>query len=293
MITKVIKMKPLETKVDFLLTENQYMLIAPVGDIHFGSEGFPTAHFRSHLEWCAERGAMFLGMGEYLDFASWSQRNVLMPLRDETKLQIDEMVRDAADEFLQLAEFTKGRWLGMLEGDHRWIFQNGTSLDQYLCEKFDCDFLGTSALLRLVPNGNYKGHPEADCILYCHHGIGSSRTQGGHLHRVEDLLKITEADIYLMGHTHAQPAAPIDTMTLTPDGKIVSRKKVIARTGSFMRAYIGHEPLSLDEPAYESRGSYVEQKAYVPASLGGMCIGIGVKQVEGSRYYHPTIHYRV
>src|SRR4030042_1804564 len=155
-------------------------------------------------------------MGEYLDFPSQSQRAILGPLRDSIKEDIDKMVRENVEKLADILRPTKGYWVGLIEGDHRWIFQDSTSADQYLCQLLQCDFLGTSSLVRIAMGVNH--HPEADTILYVHHGIGSSRTSGGHLNRVEDLLKIWEADIYLMGHSHAKVASPLDRQYISPDG---------------------------------------------------------------------------
>lgn len=292
MITKVVKLPPHEQQVPFILTANQRMLLCPIGDIHFGAPGFPEDKLREHIEWALARDARFIGMGEFLDFASYSQLMQMKPLRDSTRQLIDEAIQQSADNLLKILASTKGRWLGLLEGDHRWDFQTGRSVDQYLCEYLDADFLGTSALIRVVPNGiKNRG---ADTLLYVHHGISSSRTQGGQLHRVEDLLKFIDADIYLMGHTHGKVAAPVDRLCLSPEGKVYHRTKILARTGGWLRGYVSHEPLSLDESVCESRGSYVEQRALAPSSLGGLCIGIGYELIGGSKkYYRPTIHLSV
>lgn len=298
MIIKKINIQPIEQEVEFILTKNQKIILMPLGDIHYkpGAE-FPTGKLREHIKWGLNRGAWFLGMGEYLDFTSESQRRLLHPLRDSQRAMIDGYVLKMADEIYEILEPSKGRWVGMLEGDHRWEFSSmdlsGQSVDQYLCKLLECDFLGTSTFLRLHSRGSLRGHPEADCLVYAHHGIGSSRTQGGHLHRVEDLLKWVNADIYLMGHSHGKATAPIDRQEISPDGVHYHRTKLIARTGAWLRNYISKKPQPLDHPAGGSRGTYQEQYAYTPAALGGLCIGIGYEQIKGSRYYRPTIHYSV
>lgn len=288
MIYKVYETKRYRQKIPMVLAVNQQLLLMPIGDIHFGSNGFPLERFKTHIEWGMDRGATFIGMGEYLDFTSASQRGIIGQLRDEPRKQMDEKVHQLIDELGEILKPTVGHWIGLIEGDHRWEFRNSISADQYLCQFLGCDFLGTSALVRLkmgIPH-----HPEADTILYVHHGIGSSRTAGGHLHRVEDLLKFIDADIYLMGHSHAKLVSPIDRQHISPDGIHYHRTKVIGRTGAWLLGYLSHEPLGLEEPAFESRGSYVEQKAYVPSSLGGLCIGIGHELIHESSYYRPTIH---
>jgi len=230
-------------------------------------------------------------MGDYLDFTPESQRMIFANMRDSTRAQLDGFVREKADKLAELLEPTKGRWLGMLEGNHRWDFMNGTSVDQYLCDSVDADFLGTMAMVRIIFKDMPQGHPEGYCTICVHHGIGSSRLAGGHLNRVEDLLKWIDADIYLMGHSHAKLGAPIDVMTISPDGVHYHRTKVVARTGAWLMGYASHEPLDLDEPVSESRGSYVEAKAYTPSAMGGLCFGIGFEMIHNSKYYRPTIHF--
>ena len=298
MIIKKINIQPIEQEIEFILAKNQKIILMPLGDIHYAPDAeFPARKLRQHIEWGLKRGAWFLGMGEYLDFTSASQRKLLHPLRDHQKAIIDGFVLKMVQDIYEILEPSKGRWIGMLEGDHRWEFSSldlsGRSADQYLCELLECDFLGTSTFLRLHAKDNLRGHPEADCLVYAHHGIGSSRTQGGHLHRVEDLLKWVNADIYLMGHSHGKVTAPIDRQEISPDGVHYHRTKLIARTGAWLLGYRSKKPQLLTMPAGKSRGTYQEEKAYTPSALGGLCIGIGYEQVKGSRYYRPTIHYSV
>lgn len=274
-----------------MLVRDQYILLMPIGDVHYCTKAFPEDKLKSHIQWGLDRGAYFVGMGEYLDLFSATQRLVLGGLRDSVRAQLDEMVKDKMDNLAYILEPTKGRWLGLLEGDHRWDFMDGNSADQYLCKRLKCDFLGTSGLIRIKNMHSPKNHPEADCLLYVHHGIGASRTEGGNLNRVGDLLKFLDADIYLMGHSHDKMAKSIDRQSISPDGVHYHQTKVIGRTGSWLRSYISTLPLDLDDPVIDSRGSYVEQAAYEPSALGGLCFGIGFEQIQGSKFYRPTIHH--
>lgn len=293
MITHTLRYKNVKQKVPFVLTGHQKMILMPVGDVHFGSKGWPKQKFVDHLKWGMDRGAWFLGVGEYLDFASFSQRRQMAPLRDQVKEQISNMLTEKSWEFFDLIRFTKGRWIGLLEGDHFWEYEDGTTCDQMLCRHLGAEFLGTSCHLRLTSKDAPEGHEEADTIVYVHHGIGSARLSGSHLHRVEDMLKWIDADIYLMGHTHAKVNAPVDRQYITPDGVHYHRTKIIARTGGFQRGYYSHGPLDLTKPAAHSRGSYVEKRAFTPAAMGGLCIGIGYEKIDKSTYYRPTLHYSV
>jgi hypothetical protein len=270
------------------LAKNQNMILMPLGDIHFGSQDFPTQHLKDNIQWALDHGCTFLGMGEYLDFTSSSQRQSMGVLRESTKEIIDDMIKEQANELMEILSPTASHWIGLLEGDHRWDFVGGTSVDQYLCGLLHTKFLGTSAMVRI--SAGVRGHPEADTILYAHHGIGSSRTAGGHLNRVEDLLKAMDADIYLMGHSHPKVGTVLDRQDITSDYIHYHRTKILARTGSWLKGYISHGPLPLTEPASKSRGTYVEQRAYTPSALGSICIGIGYEQINESKFYRPALH---
>ena len=282
----------------FVLAENQKILLMPVGDVHYLSEGWPLHKFVGHMKWGMDHGAWFLGMGEYLDPLSASQRFLTNMLRDSAKKELSEFITGAVEDFYRLIEFTKGRWIGLLEGDHRWDFADGTTADQLLCSYLGCKFLGDAALIRITypelhPKKKPRVHAEADCLVYAHHGVGSSRLSGGHLHRVEDLTKFVEADIYLMGHSHAKTSAPIDRQVVTPDGVHYHRTKVVARTGTWQKSYVSKRPQALTTPAVESRATYAEKAAYIPAAMGGIALGIGYEPIDGSEYMRPTIHFSV
>lgn len=293
MIVKTYLLPKHKQKVPFELTRGQRAMLVPIGDIHWGADDFPLGKLRTHIQWCMDRGAVFLGMGDYLDFTSATQRAIMRGLRGSTMKSMGAYLKESADELFEILEPTKGRWLGLLEGNHSWEFENGTSIDQYLAGKLKADFLGTSAMIRLVFRDTPKGHPEAEARVFCHHGTGGGRRQGGHLHRLEDLVVGFDADIYLMGHSHGKQSAAIDRQYVSPDGKHYHRTMMIARTGSWLRSYVSHEPLDLKEPAIESRGTYIEEEAYMPAALGSLAIGVGFEKIKDSKYYRPTIHYSV
>lgn len=295
------------TMKQFSLGTRDRVLLMPVGDVHAFSQHWPKERFRDHIKWGVDQGAYFLGMGEYFDFTSGSQRAILGGMRLSQKEVIDGMVKEKVEEFAELIAFSKGRWLGLLEGHHYHEYVNGITTDQHLCQLLECPFLGTSTLydLRLMWEKRNTNGQGATVTIYAHHGIGGGKKQGSHLHRVEDLIGMIEADIYLMGHSHSKVNAPIDRLYRTQSGYLYHRTKLVARTGAFLRGYAATEPKSLTTPAQESRGTYVESAAYVPSALGGLVISLGFKDVKipmgvnekgqrkRSQIYIPDIHYSV
>jgi len=282
-----------ETKNKYKLIDNQQFLLLPIGDVHYGAPHFPQEKFVKHLKWGMEAGGYFLGMGDYMDFTSESQRKIVMPLREETKKFIDEMVMTKVREFLDIISFTKGRWLGFIEGHHYWIMENGLSSDQVLAREMETDFLGVNCLLTILPPQNNKHMATASVGIYAHHGVGAYRTEGAHLNRLVDQLRTVNADVYIMGHTHAKMADTFDVMERCPDGTLYRRNKTILRTGGWLSAYdnvvdIKNMPSDATHDKYLT--SYVERKAYPPSTLGAPAIAIAYEKIPGTEYWKPIIH---
>jgi hypothetical protein len=286
MIKLAIGLKPETPKIPCSMTKNQYAIIMPIGDVHYGIDAFPRDLFIKYLQWGMERGAWFLGMGEYLDFTSQSQRAILQTLRDSTRKNLDDMVRQLADEYIEMISFTKGRWLGILRGDHTHIFLNGRNVDQYIAQKLETKYLGFNAHLCIYPK-NIKDE-NAATYIYAHHGVGTSRTIGGQFTRLEDIANgFRDLDIVMMGHCHSKGTIPLDRQCLTRNGIHYHRTIYFVRTGSWLRGYVSHEPFNTDAPAILSEPSYIEQRAYKPAALGGIVIFLGYTQVENTKIYKP------
>jgi len=131
-----------QPKQTFQLTPHQKMLLMPIGDVHAFSDGWPEQRFKDHIQWGVDRGAYFLGMGEYIDFTSATQRLILDDLRESQKQTIDRLIGYDVERLGKLMAPSKGRWLGMLEGHHYHQYTDGTTSDQHLCRLLDAPFLG-------------------------------------------------------------------------------------------------------------------------------------------------------
>lgn len=292
----------------FALSPHQRMLLMPIGDVHYGAPGFPAERFRKHIEWGCKRGAYFLGMGDIVEFTSRSQRGHLANMRDSQRAFVDAANEEALGRLTKLIGCSKGRWIGWLEGDHYHDFLDGTTSDQRLCQTLGGVFLGTSTLLLLRLFNQKRQGPQGaprssgsgcDVTVFAHHGRGGGRLAGSGLNVMEHVLKGVEADIYLMAHTHAKVSAPVDRLYRTDGGYLYHRTKILARTGGWLRGYLAQRPLE-GRPARESRGSYVEQAAFVPSTLGGLVFSLGYKRithrasgVQGVDFSIPDIHLSV
>jgi len=251
-------------------------ILMPVGDIQYTGTRHDTAdidRLKRHVEWGVKHDAWFLGMGDYIDFASPSNRQRIKAaaLYDTAEDVIEETAIKMTDELYNKAlKGSEGRWLGLLEGHHYTQLRDGTTSDQYLTRKLKSRFLGTCAYIRLVfPGGTTK---KSNVLIWAHHGVGSGRI-GAPLNKLELLPTYWDADIYLMGHQSKKVAAPLDRIYPVFNGNgrphLNHRTLIIAGTGGFSRAYLqGH--CQGNTP----RGGYVEKGMLSPVALGGIVVKI-------------------
>ena len=293
MITKRQILTKLPQVTPFSLSDQQKALLTPIGDIHWGSEGFPFRTFRESIKIAVDRGSYFLGMGDYLEFTSDSQRDMIDKLRSSVKKTLDDGVRAEADRLLEVLAPTRGRWVGMLRGNHTWLFEDRTSVEQYMCNALETDYLGDSSFIRLKMEDTPTNHPEAEVVVFAHHGKGGGQTIGGQLNNPEKALKFMDADLVLMGHSHAKITGGLDRLLLTPDGVLSSRTVMAARTGAFLRAYAGIKPQPLTSISANSEGSYVEKGLFMPSCMGCITFSLGYEQISKSKFYRPVIHHSI
>ncbi len=251
------------------------IVIAPLGDIQWAGKRGPTAKdtLREYLDRTMELGAYYLGMGDYTDFLSPSNRQRLRSaaLYDTAEDVIDDKALDLALELYQ--EFlkpTKGRWLGMLHGHHYAMLKTGESTDQRLCQLLDTRFLGTSAFIRL----QFLIHnAKCNVTIWAHHGCGGGMRSGTPLNKLEDMALGFDADIYIMGHTTKSPAVPISRVKPRWHGKgapdLIHKRVLLVNSGGFSKGYV---PRS--KQGQVPMGGYVEQGMMKPASLGAPVIRI-------------------
>jgi len=246
------------------------VLIMPIGDIHEDSTGAADLEkLRRHVEWGMERDAYFLGMADYVDLASPSNRQTLTGAKvyDSVRDALDDQARAAANRVYHVLEPTKGHWLGMLSGHHYWEFQDGDTTDTWLARKLEAPYLGDSAFIRCIFQGQKS---RAHFTIFCHHGVGSGLTLAAPLNRLERVVEYFDADIYLIGHQHKLVGAPMDRLYVnwnTDPPQIEHKTIIVACTGGWLRGYRERH-----RRGGRAQGTYVEKKLLSPTALGGVVI---------------------
>lgn len=231
--------------------------IIPFGDIHRFAPLCDVPKWLEFLDWAKrKKNAYFLGMGDYDDLASFTERKALLhaTLHESTQMSLDELYTLRVNNLLKEIMFMKGKIIGLIEGNHHSILQSGMTSTQMMCDKLKCKYLGVSSFIRLLFPSSSSGRNYA-IDIFAHHGRGASRLTGGSLNTVEQMAAIADADIYLMGHDHRKSVA-IKTKLTLGSIKLQQKKVLLGRTGSFLRGYVEDQP------------SYVARAAMIPTDMG-------------------------
>lgn len=270
-----------ETKVETVASLTlpfEETIVVPIGDVQLGAQGCDTERLKRNIDWGMEHNAYFLGMGEYLDILSPSNRQKVrsMALYDTAEDMLEEITSQKVSEFLQIVRGSEGRWLGLLEGHHFFEFRDGATTDTMIAQALKAPFLGTCAFVRL----KYKVSQTSSitCTIWCHHGVGSGQKAAAPLNRLENIMPYFDADIYLIGHQHKKVATPIDQIYMTRQYpfKLQYRTKIIACTGGYLLGYLQGSTQGRPFP----RGTYVEKGMRPPVSLG--CILLFIRPVHNN-----------
>jgi hypothetical protein len=233
------------------------------GDVHWDSPNHARKAWQDDLKlFRSLKDAYFVGMGDYLDSTSTSERDCLGRMSSEMH---ETLARDInalqAEKVKKLAgelEFMRGRIVGLLGGNHYWKFGHGGTTDTELARLLGAKYLGCSSFIRLSMTA-WGASSAID--IWAHHGAGASRLPGGSLNRVDQMREHAEADVFVMGHDHKRgviPATP--RLYLRHDSHngltIRHRQQWLIRSGSYLASY---------EPGVSN---YNVDSARGPCSLG-------------------------
>jgi hypothetical protein len=233
--------------------------LIPFGDIHKESYLHDAHHWKKFLDWAGKKKrAYFLGMGDYCEISSATERIVLgnPQLHETTSTRLERFYLDCVGSFEKDIKFMDGKLIGLLEGNHYSMLSNGATTTMELARRMNTKYLGVCSLIRL--SFHYKTH-NASIDIFAHHGKGGSRLVGAKLNNVQQMAEIARANIYLMGDIHAKVAGDADKFELKHGkGGLRMRKikEIYARTGSFTKGYVENEP------------SYVVDSLLNPTNIG-------------------------
>jgi predicted phosphodiesterase len=238
-------------KYNLKIPENlDYIIIVPLGDVHYGSFFHDEINFKRWLNWLYEnKHAYVIGMGDLVEIGTQYSYGVF-----EQRMFANQQVKDMIEFLKPIAK--EKRLLGLLEGNHEYRIWKKTGFDivDFMCDTLNCHYYRRGAFLdfNLKKNGNKN---KRNYTIYCLHGSSGAYTKGGKLNALMRLKNVIEADCYIMGHVHTlmHDSEPIYT-PVRRNGKLSlefkTRHYVIS--GSFLKYW----------------GSYAQAKGYSPSGVG-------------------------
>lgn len=247
--------------------------IAPLGDIQWNGvkDDIALTNLHEHLEKVQSLPRPFyLGTGDYVDFASPSNREALASVRlyDNARKAVGDVALSLADEcYDKVLAPTKGKWLGMLSGHHYYPLVSGGTTDTHLAGKLKAPFLGVDAVVRVTFT---DPHHTEHIDIWCHHGTGSSKKPWGPLTKLTDLATSWDCDVFVIGHMTKKAKADVNRVypVFTPRGAWLSHRTIhLVGAGGWSKAFrLG-----------EAEGTYIERGMLSPVVLGAPIIHVRPK----------------
>ena len=261
--------------------QGEVITLAPIGDIQYtGRDHAVSSKLTKHLKRCQDLNAYYFGTGDYVDFASPSNRLRIghADLYDNAQQIIDDtakrLVQGVYEDYLKP---TAGRWLGMVSGHHYYSYSDGSgSTDTDLADLLHCPLTESLMVIRVLfvsEDERRTGHVD----VWVHHGSGSG-TASAIETKLRKQAQHWPCDVFVQGHTTSRFARPIPRMKLFFErSEPVWRDQDIwlISAGGWSRAY------------QEGLTDYVERGAMPPTALGAPLITI-IPEWRG-RHFTPTL----
>jgi hypothetical protein len=268
------------------------LIIVPFGDIHHDVLDCDRDRFDSLIQWLIEKKKdkhriALLGMGDYIDSFSTSERDALVGakggsgLHDSSLEMLDRALIERTEELYQKLYPLKDDIIGLLEGHHYGVFSRrsddwkGKTTTEFLCYLLGVPYLGLDADIMV------DTCPLTALRIYATHGYGSGKTPGGRLNkRVHMRDTVGDAHLYLMGHDHVKMAYSQTVFVRNARNEETELKQYFCATGSFLKTYrFG-----------SAQGTYIETGA-PPADLGVIMCNVRLEKRYGKARldYHVSV----
>jgi hypothetical protein len=232
--------------------------IYPLGDTHFGTLHCSEDKIKAQIQIIRDDpDAYWVGMGDLGEFIS--RHDPRFDGKCISKwVDPNDIAGSQIDFIVGMLSPIKHKGIGLLFGNHEEAYRRHQDGDpqKHICERLGLENLGYSCYIDLVFERN-KSNEHHRFPGVVSHGAGGAITSGAKMTRLERFMDNFNARWYAHGHTHDIIVKNKPYIDLTDGGKIVSRTKAGAMTGSWFTAY------TQDIPA-----SYSEIKNYPPNIIG-------------------------
>lgn len=242
-----------------------------IGDVHKGSPDHAADAWRKTLRRIkATKNAYIIGMGDYVEMCSASEKKALAAgLHESTENILDEIADKHVRDFIKDVRDTGAEVIALLEGNHFWQYQTGETSTMRMARELGCSYLGAwLGVVGLFMSSGKGGNLGRHIDVVVHHGKGAGKLPGGSINNINDLRMLFEGDIYAMGHDH-QCGTFLNNRLVTAwqgaEPTVRARPQMLLRTGSFLRSY---------NPGGQG---YLTKRAAPPAHLGCIKLDLSIK----------------
>jgi hypothetical protein len=173
-----------------------------IGDIHVGAANHQKEAFAKAVKMISESGAYWIGMGDYID--AINHRDPRFNPREIdgsfTVADLDDLPRKQSESLIKTLMPIKSQCLGLLSGNHEDSYRKHNTFDvvSYLCEKLECDNLGSGLAFINIKLPNLI----VVRICACHGKGGGGMREGYPINKAYDVFRYVVADVMVMGHVH-------------------------------------------------------------------------------------------
>lgn len=248
--------------------------LCPIGDLQWAGDEEEIAydHLLTHIRRCLDSPhPLFVGMGDYIDFASPSTRAAIaqsVTYDTAKKVLHDTGTRLVDDIYRRVLEPTRKRWVGLVQGHHHFRCTNGQDSDEYLAHRLGAEFLDELGIIHLIWR---KGEERVgEVVVMARHGEGGGRMPWAPLQKLYNFSPHIRAGVLLEGHHTKKGHSSFDQLvSQAPDGKANSLEHETVHmvgTGGWLKGYLdgrrtyvsvaGLAPVALGQPWVHIRPSY-------------------------------------
>lgn len=234
-------MELLEYRIKRKSRSDNCFYLCPIGDIHYGNSNCDEEALNKAINWINEIDAYVIGMGDYIDAININDKRFDVQ-QVSKKTRLDDLVTSQMKGLYKyLDRIDKNKIIGFLTGNHEDVIRTKYMRDitLELCNKYETNYLGYSAWIRLVidretANASHDSH---SLKIFAHHGYGGARFRPTKQWKIEHLKDDKDYDILLMGHVHLLDAARNIRQTITKKGALDVLEKTTLEmiTGSFLK----------------------------------------------------------
>lgn len=266
---------------------NNTFKIRTLTDTHQDAEGFRKEVFRAFVnEQRRDKKSVWIHTGDLCDSERPSTRHmkkIMYADRGEAWTQEDKRTLDWLDRSIipQYAPISDS-CLGMLDGDHFFVFSNGMTSTEYICRKLKIPYLGerSSFVTLLFRPGDNPGGMQY--VIHARHGKGAAPSHGGDINALVRQEANWIADLHLGGHSHKENCHPQRGEYVNNKGIICSRICWYMRGGSMLDGFPHNGPKT-----------YAYRKEYgpLPVGWGEVELSIG-RKMQDSRTARKLEIYR-